>query len=317
MIFNKDDNGSRELHAITGCFDAGNDFLSVQSDIEMETENVIGFIGRSVYERAEAAYYNEPKGSTATDGQLVMLVQRVIALFAVLRYHRGNLVTHSSTGRKVGVDVENEKLAWEWMIDRDDEAMQRKAYAALDILLRWLEDAQMQEWLDTPRRAELRALMVPSLVAVERYYYIDGSHRFFLILAPLLRDVQERDIRPLLKERYETILAEAHGDQTEPSMLLRQVQGAIVLRAMSEAVQRFSVKLLPEGVVRQFQASSQTKRASETASLAMIEAVSEQLEKRATRYLDDVKKEVGQLGNEYADYQLLPTNDPANKYFMT
>lgn len=317
MIFNKDNNGSRELHAVTGSFDAGNDFLSVTSDIELETENVIGFIGRAVYDKAEAAYYRPLNENTATDERLVMLLQRTIALFAVLRYHRGNLVSHSSTGRKVGVDAENEKLAWEWMIDRDDEAMQRKAYAALDALLWWLEDKQLAEWLDAPKRAELQALMVPSLMSLERYYFIGGSHRFFFILAPLLRDVQERDVRTLLKERYEEVLAEARVDSYDPSPLLRQVQGAIVLRAMAEAVRRFSVKLLPEGVVQQFQASSQTKRASEAAPLVVVEAVSEQLEKRAARYLDDAKKEIGQLGNEYADYQLLPTNDPTNKYFRT
>lgn len=317
MIFNKDNNGSRELHAITGCFDAGNDFQSVISDIRLETETVIGFIGQEVYKKAEIAYHRDLKENTADEEQLVMLVQRTVAMFAVLRFHRGNLVSHSSAGRKVGIDAENEKLAWEWMIDRDDEAMQRKAYASLDTLLRWLEEKQFPEWLGASRRAELSALLVPSLVALERYYYIGGSHRFFFILAPLLRDVQERDIRPLLKERYEEVLAEARRDGYDPSPLLRQVQGAIVLQAMAEAIRRFSITLLPEGVVQQFQAPGQTKRASEAASLAMADAVSGQLEARAARYLNDAKTEIGQLGNEYADYQLLPTNDPSNKYFRT
>ena len=45
MIFNKDDNGSRELRELTGNYYANNDFNKIITDIELATEEISALIG--------------------------------------------------------------------------------------------------------------------------------------------------------------------------------------------------------------------------------------------------------------------------------
>ena len=51
MIFNKDDNGSRELRELTGNYYANNDFNKIITDIELATEEISALIGVELYKK--------------------------------------------------------------------------------------------------------------------------------------------------------------------------------------------------------------------------------------------------------------------------
>ena len=60
MIFNKNDNGSRELRELTGNYYANNDFNKIITDIELATEEISALIGVELYKKVEG-WYKETK----------------------------------------------------------------------------------------------------------------------------------------------------------------------------------------------------------------------------------------------------------------
>ena len=118
MIFNKDDNGSRELRELTGNYYANNDFNKIITDIELATEEISALIGVELYKKVEG-WYKETKEDA--DQDLIKKVQRPIALLATLRMYQKNDLSHEDDGRKFKIATDNsEKLPWEWQLDRDD-----------------------------------------------------------------------------------------------------------------------------------------------------------------------------------------------------
>ena len=56
MIFNRDNNGSKELRDLTGNYYANNDFDKIITDIELAAEEVSGLIGAELYKKVEEWY---------------------------------------------------------------------------------------------------------------------------------------------------------------------------------------------------------------------------------------------------------------------
>lgn len=118
MIFNRDNNGSKELRDLTGNYYANNDFDKIITDIELAAEEVSGLIGAELYKKVEE-WYREKKENG--DQELIKKVQRPIALLATLRMYQKNDLSHEDDGRKFKIATDNsEKLPWEWQLDRDD-----------------------------------------------------------------------------------------------------------------------------------------------------------------------------------------------------
>ena len=114
MIFNKDDNGSRELRELTGNYYANNDFNKIITDIELATEEISALIGVELYKKVEG-WYKETKEDA--DQDLIKKVQRPIALLATLRMYQKNDLSHEDDGRKFKIATDNsEKLPWEWQL---------------------------------------------------------------------------------------------------------------------------------------------------------------------------------------------------------
>ena len=108
MIFNKDDNGSRELRELTGNYYANNDFNKIITDIELATEEISALIGVELYKKVEG-WYKETKEDA--DQDLIKKVQRPIALLATLRMYQKNDLSHEDDGRKFKIATDNsEKL---------------------------------------------------------------------------------------------------------------------------------------------------------------------------------------------------------------
>src|SRR5690606_18923398 len=104
--------------------------------------------------------YVEPDDATPSPDQpeLVQHIQLPIAIMTTLRYYQSNMVTHGDNGRKVKINSESEKMAWEWMIDADDQAQLRKAQAATDRIINYLEKTPVAEWTSSDARKASREL---------------------------------------------------------------------------------------------------------------------------------------------------------------
>ena len=157
MIFNKDNDGAKEIQTLVGTYFQSNDFAVIESEINSASRTIRKLIGPGIFDRAEK-YYRTPE-FTAQDGgidsQLVTAIQTAIAQLAMVRFYQQNILSHEDGGRKVKIHEESEKMPWQWQYDRDDQALLDKYYRSLDELYTFLEEEQIEEWKTSPLRQKL------------------------------------------------------------------------------------------------------------------------------------------------------------------
>lgn len=360
MIFNKSDNGAEELQELTGSYYANNEFTKIKTDIRLESENLVELIGEDIFDLAETHYlsddYLQPveSGETGSSADtaaalerqrlddLVHHIQLPIALIATYNHYQANIVSHEDGGRKVKVNGTEEKMPWEWMLDRDDEANLRKAYKAIDRLIRFLDKGYFDAWNNSDARSALKTLFVANTKAFQDIYPIDNSPRFFYTIAPFMAEIQRNKIKPAVgAEKYEELLyalslsdvPQSGGDVTlsgvegsSPGIdidvddalleLLSLVRAAIPLLTMVVAVKRLSLQVLPEGVVQQFKSMMQTRSASQAVLPEVVKIFLRDLQADADKALDDIKKYL-KSQEPVEEYVLIPENDPDSKVFRT
>lgn len=305
MLFNRDNKGSEELLQVTGYAFAANVFDAISTEIEDATRTVAGLVGSAVVNLAQTQY-----DAGTTDG-LVAAVRTPIAILAVARYSRANLVTHTDNGSKVVADG-NEKMPWEWMIDRDERAQQDRWYRALDALYAYLMRTKLPEWEESDAYKRQRRSIVRTLEEMEAVYPLDGSYYVYYLLQNLVVECQGRLRKMIGEASWSLIAAEAVAEKDRP--LLSVCQRWAVLSALVTAVRRWSLEVFPLSIVRRFCPSYQGGRSKAAATMAEMDAYVGDLEKQ----IADTRTEIAELlldGNPWQAFNPLPENDPANKYF--
>lgn len=305
MLFNRDNKGSEELLQVTGYAFAANSFDAIKTEIEDATRTVAGLVGSAVMDLAQERY-----DSGVTDG-LVAAVRTPIAILAVARYSRANLVTHTDSGSKVTADG-NEKMPWEWMIDRDERAQQDRWYRALDALYAYLDENEITQWRQSDAYERRVRSIVRTMDEMEAVYPLDRSYYVFYLLQNLVVECQGKLRRMMNDDAWSRIsgtpVAEADLD------LLRACQRWAVLSALVTAVRRWSLEVFPLSIVRRFCPSYQGGRSKAAATMAEMDAYVGDLEKQ----IAETRSVIAELlldGNPWQAFNPMPENDPANKYF--
>lgn len=319
---------SIEIRNLSGSFYSNNDFTKAMTDVELATESIIQLVGTAVYTRAKNAYNPSVDGTAAgtpkaeastTDKELLAHAQLPIALMAAFSYYQSNLVSHDDTSRKVKVDKENESMAWEWMIDRDDAAHRLKIQRATDRLIAWLDRENIAEWANSDERKAARKLFVPNTATFQEYYPIDHSGSFYHLARPIMAEVQRREIRQALGDDFTPLLTEfqASGVPADKEELLSFVQQALVLHTIARMVRRLNIQILPEGVMQAFKSYNQTANASQVPLPEALRLYSLHLERDADLALDEIRKLRYKDDDEHNPTRLIPKNDPCRKFART
>lgn len=308
-------NNIQEIADLTGNHFPSGKFTTIRSDIDLETEAITRLVGKAVFDKAIALYEKptEEKPSPEQD-PLVQHLQLPIATMAALRYYQSTLVTHGDNGRKVQVNSEYEKMAWEWMIEADDLAQLRKAQTATDRLINYLEKEEIEEWLNSDARKEARSLFVNSTEMFQKTFPIDSSPTFFYTVTPFLRIIQNTQVRPQMGDDY-AILETAWKKNEVPvekQPLLELIQQAMVLLAMGMATRRLSVQVLPDSVVQIFR--TQSIKSSKPAYEQALQRFRREIMEEGLELLDQAKR---LRTNSTEKPVLLPNNNPENKYMRT
>ncbi|MDR1542870.1 MAG: hypothetical protein LBS50_00375 [Prevotellaceae bacterium] len=333
MIFNKNEKGAQEIRNITGMYYGNNDFDRIRTNILLETKNICKTVGNAVFERAKTFYFSanfEADAQNATQAQieqnalnraLVSNLQMPIALFACYHYKQENIISHEDDGARVKIDNDHEKLPWEWMYDRDDAAFLRKAYAAVDLLIDFLEEKQIAEWIDSPRRVVLRSIFISTAQEFNAVFPIDHSHRFFYELAPFIEENQQLLLAPALGcELYDEFLTKYQQNQittAQDKRILTLIQRFLALQTIETACLRFAISVFPEGIAQRFLASSGGRHASNAPNDESIRKYATLIAKQAESALNDVKMAVKNLRAADINYPLLPNNKASNGFFRT
>lgn len=314
MIFNKNGKGSEELYQLSGTFQASTDFNAIAAEIDSATAEVADIVGQGVIAAAEEIY---AKPQPDTDEQKFLeAVQRAVAYLAIGRYARLTGLSHGDTGRKIKTD-ENEKIPFEWMIDRDDREMRERYFRALDALFALLETAAPgtgweEAWKNSDARILAMSLIVKTLRDVEHVYPLEHSRYMFHMLAPVIKEIQDTRLLNIIGEdRLQKLI---DGDSSVLNIRNQSIRLTVLL-AMATAVKRWSVEVFPLSVARRFHPSYQGNRTSVQASTAEMEWFIDKLESQAKDAALELQTAI--TGNPYEGMELVPENSPRNKYFTT
>lgn len=302
MLFNKNKNGSLELSSLTGQWYAATPYELIASEIAFATREVSAVVGSPVVDAASKAY------AEATDVSMVNAVRLPVAFLALAKYSTLSGVSHEGTGRKVKMD-DNEKMPFEWMIDRDDRAMRERYYRALDSLFDYLITNSTESWVASGKSASLSDSIVKNISQFESVYPIGGSYYVYYMLQNLVIEAQRTEVKPFFGESpWSDVISDTPDERLAP-----MARTYAILRAVATAGTRWSLEIFPLEIARRFSPSYQGNKASQAAVTSEIEWYLKGIEKQITA----VKHQIRLAIDGDVDEPLLPKNDPANKYFTT
>lgn len=246
-IFDKDNNGTAELVEALGMIDAGTDFSKWKPYIPLSVRRLTTIVGPEVYDKTLEFYYStKPNPETEEKYKtLLLMMQQSVALFTWLKIIPTLDAQHGNTGRQKRLG-ENEKGLTAIQEYKDEINILNLAYESVDALIAFLDREEFDFWMNSERKKAINQLLIRSKEEFDIYYTI-GSHRLFLTLAPIIREMQERYIIPIItRKRYEQLLS---GDEPGEGFI-DAVCRPLALLTMQKAVERLPVEVLPDGVVQ-------------------------------------------------------------------
>ena len=76
---------------------------------------------------------------------------------------------------------------------KDEENIRNLAYEAVDALVELLDSEKFDFWRNGMKKKAINRLLIQNKETFDEYYNI-GSHRLFLVLIPMIREVQDGQI---------------------------------------------------------------------------------------------------------------------------
>jgi hypothetical protein len=277
-------NGSEELLKHLGFIDVSVSYDNMVRFIRSASIEVRELIGTATY-NVIIGYY---EGAT-TDEQMpyVDAMQDAVAVQAYRQYVPSKDVAHTQNGRRMRMD-DHEKQAFEWMLDRDNENLERMYYQALDQLLIILD--ALPSWKETNEYKALNSLFVSKTADFQQYFDINNSRLLMMKLQPGLRQCEQLQILPRLGKTAYDALKE---DSTDKERLLELVKSACVYWSLQWAFSgRLTVTLFPEGVLQRYVGERNTTQSKMPATMNEYAWAAQQFRHDAEDILIQIENEV-------------------------
>lgn len=274
-LFNVQADGSSEITAAIGLISNDVDFSKWEPVLPLGIRDVTAIIGTEPV-KALADFYagTTPPGEDGSPDATAALkyLQQAVALFTWLKIIPTLDAQHDSTGRSRRLG-ENEKGLTALQEFKDEQNILRLAYEATDALIEVMDREAFPFWTESRKYNLRKGLLIQSKEEFDEYYHI-GSHRLFVTLLPIMREVQGAQVAPVLGRKYLSLLLS--GEDSEITGILKEPAArAVALLTMQKAIERLPVEVIPEGVVQIQQSqpvnsrlkAEQTARAAVAASL--------------------------------------------------
>lgn len=293
-LFNIQDDGGREIVTAIGLISSDVDFSKWEPVLPLGIRDVTAIIGPEPVNALAKFYAGDieagPDGSQAA---ALKYLQQAVALFTWLKIIPTLDAQHDGTGRSRRLG-ENEKGLTALQEFKDEQNILRLAYEATDALIEIMDREAFPFWVESRKYNLRKGLLIQSKEEFDEYYNI-GSHRLFVTLLPIIREVQGAQIAPVLGRKYLNLLLS--GEDPEITDLLKEPAArAVALLTMQKAIERLPVEVIPEGVVQiqQSQPVNSRLRAEQSARAA----VAASLGADAKKYVENIQDTVAQLDAE-------------------
>ncbi|MEI6865786.1 DUF6712 family protein [Flavicella sp.] len=274
------------------------DFNKLKPKLITASNDVIGLIGKEMYALALVEFKKEAAEEKNLD--IIFNIANPIAIQAYRKYAPHNDLSHTTKGRLNRVE-DNEKSPFQWMIENDNNALERSYYEALDDLIKYL-DSSIVSWKETSAYKATHGLFLNSPCDFDTYFPIGNSRLLFLKLAPGIRRAETREIKSRLgSELYTSLKEPANGNEA----LLDKVREACVYSALAWSMRRLSVQLFPEGVLQGFSSERMTQKATKAPENNEAFAVARYFESDAKDAFLELEVMVTEM-NKKEDEQIAP-----------
>lgn len=248
-LFNRDGLGDQELVNVLGLIDRDLEFSKWEPILPLATKELVSIIGPEPVTALDA-YYREGTKTQADEDkdwdEALRLAQQAIAMFAWIKVIPTLDAQHSTAGRGKHLG-ENEHGMTAVQEFKDEENIRSMAYQAVDALVAEMEERAFSWWTTSKKHQQLQTLLIRDKDTFDEFFVI-GSHRLFLTLIPMIREVQDAYLVPILG--YQRMSALLDGTSDLPANILPMVQRPLALLAMKRAVERLPIEVLPDGIVQ-------------------------------------------------------------------
>lgn len=311
VLFNKANKGAEELVSVLGLIDSDLTFEKWAPIIPLGVRDLKAVIGDDTVKALDDFYKEDTgeNGENDTEKQIaekeakreaVRLAQQAAGMFTWLKVIPTLEAQHGNAGRgkRLGENEHGLTGAQEF---KDEDNIRNMAYEAIDALVELLDDKAFDFWTNSPKKKAIEKLLIRDKETFDLYYHT-GSHRLFLTLVPMIREVQEDHIIPILtRDRFDRLL---QGDATLTAKLMDAACRPLALLAIKKAVERLPIEILPTGIVQVQQSATvrdkvrAEKAARESVAAALAADAAAQLEK-----LTDLVMEL-EAGETPVDYHV-------------
>lgn len=248
-LFNRDGLGDQELVNVLGLIDRDLEFTKWEPILPLATKELVSIIGPEPVAALDAYYRADTKTQADADkdwDEALRLAQQAIAMFAWIKVIPTLDAQHSTAGRGKHLG-ENEHGMTAVQEFKDEENIRSMAYQAVDALVAEMEEKAFSWWTTSKKHQQMQTLLIRDKDTFDEFFVI-GSHRLFLTLIPMIREVQDAYLVPILG--YQRMSALLDGTSDLPANILPMVQRPLALLAMKRAVERLPIEVLPDGIVQ-------------------------------------------------------------------
>lgn len=289
LLFNHNTNdGSAELKELIGHIDADFTYAKIKSDIETASIDIIKIIGQPVYDVATAAY--EANSTDEANKELIYKIRYAIALDAYRHHAKASDVVHSNNGRKIRVDEKN-KLPFEWMLDRDDEILERKYYKAVDLLIEYL-DTYNAVWKASDAFKDSQKYFVRSTSDFDEVFQIN-SRLLLIKLQPGIKQCERKHIIPLITQEVNDAIKLKLQNGTDltdaEKSLVVLIKEACVFHALAWAMKVLRVTLFPEGILQRYTSDRMSTKATKPSEKLETELAAQEFTKQSKEALKEIE----------------------------
>lgn len=281
-----------ELKELIGHIDKDIEFDNHKTDIISATRQIIKIIGKPVYDAAVALYQIPAPGTpTEDDKELINAIRLPIAFDGYKSGANNSDVSHSNNGRRIRTDDYN-KVPFQWMLDRDNQAFERKYYRSIDEMIEYLDETNTV-WKASDAYKQSQRYFVRSLDDFNDRFPID-SRLLMMKLQPAFKRCERRYIIPRINNiTYEAIKTKQLDGTvlTVPEMdLVELIKDACIFFALAWAMKVLRVTLFPEGVLQSYVSDRNSTTARKVSEKMETELAAQEFNKQFLESLHDIEK---------------------------
>lgn len=270
-----------------------------------ERQHLVPALGEAFYEGFEAAYQ---AGTLSTQEQKLLPKLQAASVHLARLYHMDmNNVVHSADGMHQ-VNTDRQKPAWEWAVNKAQAAIAKVGFNAIDIALEYMvkNKAFFPTWTASDEYTQSKELFIPSAkVLTEHFAQVRQSRMLYTLIRPLLKSVQQFQIKPCLgNDFYDELLTAVQDGSVDDDQqpVLDLVRNAQTFLGLAKATPQFAVEFTVLGLINPFDSDRSTQKASESASKERLSFFYNRIEAEGKAYLDMLKSYLDDNADTFPAY---------------